>query len=59
VERVTIPRQAETLTLDNATITAKTYTIEGTPFIRPEHESLAPAAKKRRLGVVGLRLRRR
>ena len=60
VERVTLPRHAERVRLDDKeTLAAKAYSVEGIPFIRPEHEALAVAAKKRRMGVVGMRLRRR
>lgn len=58
VERVTLPRQAGTMRFDKETLAAKAYTVEGIPFIRPEHEALASAVKKRRIGVVGMRLRR-
>lgn len=59
VERVTLPRQAGTVSIDEEALAAKAYTVEGIPFIRPEHEALAAAAKKRRMGVVGMRLRQR
>lgn len=58
VERVVLPRQAGTVNVDGEPLAAKVYTVEGSSFTRPEHEALALAAKKRRVGVVGMRLRR-
>lgn len=59
VERVTLPRQTGAVSIDEEILVAKAYTVEGIPFIRPEHEALGEAAKKRRMGVVGMRLRQR
>lgn len=59
VERVTLSREPATITIDDEPLDAKAYSVDGKPFIRPEHEALAMAAKKRRMGVVGMRLMRR
>ena len=57
VERVTLPREAAAAKVDGETLAAKTYRVDGVPYVRPEYEALAALARNRGTGIVGLRLK--
>ena len=56
MERRLLPREAGTITLAGQTLPAKTYTLEGEGYIRPEHDALADLACARSKGTPAFRL---
>lgn len=58
MERVILPRHAETLVHDGELLEAKTYTVDGVRCSRPEFEAMAKVAAKQGVGLPALRFRK-